>query len=63
MQDLQSDCGVAAIKTVLQQNNIQVNRSLLFSNKELGSEGYSLYDIEEELEKYGVYSDSYLFYP
>lgn len=59
MQNLDNDCGVAVIKSVLQTLKIDFSESELFKNKAFFDEGLSLYDLKSELSKYGIQANPY----
>lgn len=59
MQNLESDCGIAVIKTILEQNKLDNNRSNSEINVELNHNGLSIDDIITQLEQFGVTSSCY----
>jgi ABC-type bacteriocin/lantibiotic exporter with double-glycine peptidase domain len=59
MQNLENDCGSAVVKTILQKYRDNNSFRYLFSDIELTADGYSIFDVENELKKFNIEAESY----
>lgn len=59
MQNVENDCGSAVVKTILQKYRNNNCFNYLFSDIELTSDGYSIFDVESELKKFNIEAESY----
>lgn len=59
MKNLENACGAAVVKTILQKYRRNNSINYLFSDIELTSDGYSIFDVESELKKFNIEAESY----
>lgn len=59
MQNLESDCGIAVIQTILEQNKFTNHKNNSDIDVKLSSNGLSIDDIITQLERFGITSSCY----
>lgn len=59
MQNFENDCGSAVIKTILEKYISKSSFKQLFSDIQLTADGYSIFDLENELRKFNIKAESY----